>query len=59
MPFEEAREFVRTLNLKDYEDWRKFCKSGKRPEAIPASPGHVYKHKGWRGLKDWLGTKKR
>ncbi|MDC0324369.1 hypothetical protein OAM21_04160, partial [Verrucomicrobia bacterium] len=55
-PFKEAREFARSLNLKNREEWEVFCKSGKLPPDIPANPNQTYKDKGWRGLGDWLGT---
>ena len=55
-PFEEAREFARSLGLKNGNDWKVFCKSGLKPPNIPISPREVYKHKGWIGIGDWLGT---
>jgi hypothetical protein len=42
-PFNEAREFVRSLGLKTTEEWREYCKSGKKPDDIPAAPWRVYK----------------
>jgi hypothetical protein len=39
--FADARDFVRRLGLKT---------------VIPTAPGQVYKHKGWQGMGDWLGT---
>ena len=61
LPFEEAREFVRGLGLKNQEEWRLYCKEKleghqKRPDDIPATPGQVYKLTGWNGMGDWLGT---
>ncbi|MDA7628227.1 hypothetical protein N8843_06270, partial [Verrucomicrobia bacterium] len=55
-PFEEAKEFVRSLNLKNKNEWRAFCKSGKLPSDIPTNPNKIYKDKGWKGMGDWLGT---
>ena len=55
-PFEEARKFVRSLDLKKENEWRVYCKSGKKPADIPATPAGVYKNKGWTGMGDWLGT---
>jgi hypothetical protein len=54
-PFTEARDYVRNLGLKNQEDWRRYCKSGKRPRDIPANPQKVYKDD-WKNLGDWLGT---
>ncbi len=60
-PFEEARHYVRRLNLKSYTEWRKFCKGqfperGKLPADIPTAPDRVYQDKGWLNWGDWLGT---
>ncbi len=54
-PFKEARRFVRSLKLKSSSDWRRFCKSGKRPKDIPAIPAKTYSRE-WNGMGDWLGT---
>jgi Phage-integrase repeat unit len=56
MPFEEAKELVRSLHLKGDSDWRKYCKSGDKPVDVPVAPEKVYKDEGWKGLGDWLGT---
>ena len=52
-PFEEAREFARSLKLAGIEEWRKYCRSGARPIHIPASPHTAYKDQ-WKGYGDWL-----
>ena len=57
-PFEKAREFVRTLGLKNGKEWYEYSKSGKRPKDIPSAPRDSYKGKGWKGFGDWLGTGK-
>jgi hypothetical protein len=54
--FESAREFARSLGLKNYTEWNDYCKSGNKPEDIPAIPSRTYKNKGWIGMGDWLGT---
>ncbi len=56
MPFEEARAFVRTLNLKNDSDWLGYVDSGNLPDNIPKTPKLVFRDKGWIGLGDWLGT---
>jgi 3-mercaptopyruvate sulfurtransferase SseA len=53
--FEEARDFVHKLKLKGEKEWRTYCKSGQKPEDIPANPNQVYKQEGWNGFGDWLG----
>ena len=42
-PYKEAREFVRSLGLKNRDDWNKYCKSGDKPDDIPSNPWSVYK----------------
>jgi hypothetical protein len=54
-PFLEARKLVHLLGLKNREEWNEYCKSGRRPADIPASPERPYK-KDWKGWGDWLGT---
>ena len=54
--FKDARKFVHTLNLKSVAEWRKFTKTTKKPDDIPATPDKSYKNKGWIGFGDWLGT---
>jgi superfamily II DNA or RNA helicase len=56
LSFEEAREFVRNLNLNNNKEWNKWSKSGKRPENIPGNPNKIYKGKGWMNWGDFLGT---
>ena len=60
-PFEEAREFVRRLNLETVSAWLDYVKGlrpdlGLLPNDIPKSPEIVYKMDGWSGQKDWLGN---
>jgi hypothetical protein len=53
--YKEAREFARLLNLKGQKEWQEYCKSGNKPDDIPADPNQVYK-KDFKGYGDWLGT---
>jgi superfamily II DNA or RNA helicase len=55
-PFDKARAFARKLHLKSGEEWRDYCKSGKKPADIPANPYKTYADTGWSGMGDWLGT---
>lgn len=50
---------MRGLNLKSEYGWRDYCKSGKKPDDIPASPSRTYANDGWTGWGDWLGTGRR
>jgi hypothetical protein len=53
LPFEKAREFVRSLNLKGGREWRRWKKSISRPPNIPSAPEDFYTE--WKDLRDWLG----
>jgi superfamily II DNA or RNA helicase len=55
--YEQARDFVRKLGLKNTGEWREYCRSGKRPSDIPSNPHNIYR-KQWRGFGDWLGNGK-
>ena len=41
--FKEARDFVRSLGLKNLQEWQDYCKSGNKPDDIPSTPQNVYK----------------
>ena len=56
LPFEEAREITRNLNLKSGKEWEKWSKSEGRPLDIPSNPKRVYENKGWISWGDFLGT---
>jgi superfamily II DNA or RNA helicase len=53
-PFKKARAYVRSIRLKDAEEWRKWSKA-ERPTDIPSAPHTVYKGE-WESWGDWLGT---
>ena len=53
LPFEEARNFIRKLNLTSFRQWSDYCKS-RKPSNIPSHPERVYKE--WKSMGDWLGT---
>ena len=53
--FEEAREFVRGLNLNSRKYWDEFCKRDDFPLDIPKSPWRTYQGN-WISMGDWLGT---
>ena len=57
-PFKKARNFVRRLGLKSVTEWNDYCKSGKKPADIPATPYRAYGHAGWSSFGDWLGTER-
>ena len=56
--FEEAREFSRSLKLKNKKEWDQWCKKNiyTKPKDIPVVPNLAYKKNGWVNFKDWLGS---
>ena len=58
LPFNQAREFVRSLGFKKTKEWAQYCASGKRPKNIPSDPQVVYKEQ-CKGIRDWIGLPER
>ena len=62
LPFEEAREFIRNLNLGSNEQWINYYQNKIngliKPENIPWNPNTIYINE-WRGIKDWIGTNRK
>ncbi|MDA9147496.1 DEAD/DEAH box helicase family protein [Gammaproteobacteria bacterium] len=54
-PWEQAREYVRTLGLAGYTDWHRFKKTKDAPIDIPFHPDRSYK-KEWTDWRDFLGN---
>ncbi|MDC0153550.1 hypothetical protein OAJ02_02315 [Nitrosopumilus sp.] len=54
--FESAREFVKSLGLKNQKEWKDYCKSNQLPYDISSRPDYVYKKKGWTTWGNWFGT---
>ena len=54
-PYVKARDYVHKLGLKNIQEWREYCGSGKKPNFIPSNPEKKYK-KDWTNYGDWLGT---
>jgi Phage-integrase repeat unit len=52
--FEEARRFVHSLGIRNREEWSEYCKSGRKPDDIPANPWQLYRNQ-WISMSDWLG----
>jgi len=48
--------FARKLALKSSNEWRVYCKSGKKPDDIPHNPNRIYQNKGWTTWGDFFGT---
>ena len=56
LSFEETLMFVRTLNISNEKEWRKWSTSSERPSNIPSKPDRTYKDKGWINWGHFLGT---
>ena len=54
--FNEARSFVHQLNLENVNQWRKYYKSGNKPDDIPTNPNIAYHSQDWISWGDWLGN---
>ncbi|MDP2137200.1 MAG: DEAD/DEAH box helicase family protein [Candidatus Didemnitutus sp.] len=59
-PFEEAREFARSLKIPGQQHWKAYCRGERpnlpaKPDDIPASPWKAYANSGWVSWGDWLG----
>ena len=55
-PFEEAREYAKSLNLKSWKDWSNHTRGINFPKDIPKQPRIKYLDEGWISVGDWLGT---
>ena len=55
LSFKEAKDFVKKLGIQNQDEWKKYCKLGKKPQNIPNKPDRVYE-KEWISWGDWLGT---
>ena len=53
--FEEAREYAKSLKLKNTKEWILFTRSKNFPNDIPKVPSFTYKNK-FKGYGDFLGT---
>jgi len=54
--YEQARTYVRTLNIKNEVEWFIYSKSGNNLIDIPFTPQNYYKNKGWISWQNFLGT---
>lgn len=52
IPFEDARNIVRSLHLLNQKEWQNYSKNN-RPSNIPSDPRKTYKE--WVSLMDWIG----
>lgn len=56
--YEDSKAFARKLNFTSVEQWFEFCRTGKKPDDIPARPDVHYQKKGeWFTWTEFLGTR--
>ena len=56
MTYQEAHEYILSLNLPNRAAFKEWSSSDKRPAAFPKQPDEVYRRKGnWRGWRAFLG----
>jgi len=55
IPFEEAKEWAQSKDIKSETEWRLYKKNNKLPPNIPNNPNIVYLE--WISWADFLGTK--
>jgi superfamily II DNA or RNA helicase len=60
-PFEEARDWVKKLNLSNVREWNEYTHGlfenlPAKPLDIPNAPHGLYRNQGWVSWGDWLGT---
>jgi len=55
LSFQNAKKFVKKMQLQSYTQWVEFKKSGKRPANMPSNPPDYY-GKEWTTWGDFLGT---
>jgi hypothetical protein len=56
LTFEEARNYIRNLKLKNWTDWRIYKSNNDFNIKIPKDPSKIYKNTGWENWGDWLGN---
>lgn len=56
LPFNQARLYVRSLQIKREAELHEWEKSEKRPSFIPSNPAKHYREHGWVSREDWLGS---
>jgi hypothetical protein len=52
--FKSAQKFAKSLKLESGRAWHEYCKSGNKPDDIPANPTSYSNE--WKNWGDFLGT---
>jgi len=55
MSYATAKKFVKQTQIKSGNDYRRFCKTPKKPKDLPTNPDKIYK-KNWKSWDDFLGS---
>lgn len=55
LSFEDAKKYIRRLNLKNIKEWKKYKNSNEFNDEIPKDPRTCYDNL-WNGWGDFLGT---
>jgi hypothetical protein len=58
LPFEDARKYARSLQIKTREEWVNLRRAGKIPANVPTSPDTFYRFE-WEGWRDWVGFRRK
>ena len=58
IPFEEAKALMRKKGITTRKQFRQWSKEGNRPDNFPSEPNIVYKDSGWKGYRDFLGSRR-
>jgi hypothetical protein len=53
---DDALPYIHSLGFTSQSQYRRWAKTDAKPIDIPASPSTVYKKRGWKGWKNYLGT---
>jgi len=53
--YDESSKFIRSLGIKSISEWNKYCKSGNKPDDIPADIRKVYREE-FKSVGEFLGT---
>ncbi|MDA8872824.1 DEAD/DEAH box helicase family protein [Alphaproteobacteria bacterium] len=54
--FKSAKKFVHSLKLQNRADWHSYVKGPHFDSSLPMAPENKYRHSGWKGWGDFLGT---
>jgi len=54
MPYNEAKELIKSLKITSEEDFRNYIANGDSPSNLPCYPSFTYSRKGWENWKSFL-----